>query len=418
MPKPLSRRSFLLNSLAAAGAVGATNFLTACGDSPSRAGAALPIHCGSLANIGPLQAADDHGIQLPAGFSARIVAVSGQEVMTTDGAGTAYVWHPAPDGSATFALPDGGWVLVSNRERVPDGGAGAMRFDAKGNIVDAYEILSLTRQNCAGGKTPWNSWLSCEEQPDGRVYECDPYGVDAAVVKPALGSFSHEAVAVDPLKKVLYLTEDFPTGYFYRFVPDDWQGERPSLNSGRLQVAKLLGAANERDFVALEWLDVPEPTLPSQAQFLDSLGASQFNGGEGLWYQDGLVYFTTKGDNRVWLLDSAADKLMIVYDQATAAEGQNFLAGVDNVVIAPSGDVLIAEDGDDMQLVVLTPERKIIPLLRFDGQPASEVTGPCFSPDGRRLYVNSQRGPAGQGGINSSDGVTYEITGFDKLAAC
>src|SRR5690606_16505945 len=78
------------------------------------------------------------------------------------------------------------------------GGAGAIRFAADGSIVDAYGILDGTLSNCAGGLTPWGTWLSCEEWEDtegyaaGRVWECDPFGVEDAVARPALGICKHE----------------------------------------------------------------------------------------------------------------------------------------------------------------------------------------------------------------------------------
>ncbi len=175
---------------------------------------------------GALAAPDANGIRLPAGFTSRVVARSGRTVT-----GTSYTWHNAPDGGACYA--DGtGWIYVSNSEINPSGGASAVRFSSTGTITSAYRILSGTRQNCAGGRTPWNTWLSCEEVSLGYVYETDPWGTNAATQRPAMGRFKHEAAAADPVRKVVYLTEDETNGRLYRFVPTTWG----DLSAGTLQV--------------------------------------------------------------------------------------------------------------------------------------------------------------------------------------
>jgi len=199
--------------------------------------------------IGPLQAPDGNGIRLPTGFTSRVVAIS---LMPVAG----YSWHIFPDGGATFGQADGGWIYVSNSEtsRSRGGGASALRFAANGNIVSAYRILRDTNQNCAGGPTPWGTWLSCEEVSFGFVHECDPTGANAAVRRRALGAFKHEAVAVDPVNRHLYLTDDEPDGRWYRFRPTAY----PNLDSGILEVAAvdqhvalgLAGPEREQEAVA------------------------------------------------------------------------------------------------------------------------------------------------------------------------
>ena len=141
-----------------------------------------------------------------------------------------YTWHEFPDGGATFAQPDGGWIYVSNSESsaAVSGGASAIRFSADGQITSAYRILGGTRQNCAGGPTPWGTWLSCEETGFGFVYECDPTGAAPARKLRALGAFKHEAAAVDPINRHVYLTEDKSDGRLYRFTPRNY----PDLSLG------------------------------------------------------------------------------------------------------------------------------------------------------------------------------------------
>ena len=146
------------------------------------------------------------------------------------------VWHIFSDGAATYPTGDGGWILVSNCEAPAQtgGGASAIRFSPDGQIADAYRILGDTNTNCAGGPTPWGTWLSCEEIDAGQVWECDPNGQKAAVAHPALGLFNHEAVCVDPDGKRLYLSEDEGDGGFYRFTPRELSGpeQRPARAGG------------------------------------------------------------------------------------------------------------------------------------------------------------------------------------------
>lgn len=343
--------------------------------------------------------ADENGVILPRGYSSRIVARSTELVE-----GTAYPWHNAPDGGACFAAPDGGWVYVSNSEQFIEGGGGAsaIRFDANGTIVDAYNILSDSTANCAGGKTPWNTWLSCEEKfigdGLGLVYECDPFGLNAAVPRPAMGAFAHEAVAVDDVSQILYLTEDRPDGLLYRFIPDNY----PDLGSGTLEAAEVVG--DPATGASLVWHPIADPSGVSEQTRYQAPASTPFDGGEGIAYGNGLIFFTTKGDNRVWRYDTLGNVLDILYDDDYYEAP--LLRGVDNVTIAPSGEVYVAEDGDDMQLVALSQSGRPRVIAQVVGQPDSEITGPAVI--GNRLYFSSQRGT---GPFAGTGGITFEITG-------
>ncbi|MFF8671604.1 alkaline phosphatase PhoX [Streptomyces sp. NPDC015242] len=341
---------------------------------------------------GALGSPDANGIRLPSGFTSRVIARSGQRVGSTS-----YTWHNAPDGGACYA--DGtGWIYVSNSEINPSGGASAVAFSSTGAITGAYRILSNTRTNCAGGKTPWNTWLSCEEVDRGYVYETDPWGVKAAVRRDAMGRFKHEAAAADPVRRVVYMTEDVTDGCFYRFRPTTWG----DLSSGTLEV--LLAGSGTSGPVT--WARVPDPTGATATRNQVS-GAKRFNGGEGCYYANDTCWFTTKGDNRVWQYDAAAQTIELAYDDSLVTSGTAPLTGVDNVTGSSSGDLFVAEDGGTMEICVITADDVVAPFLRVDGQSASEITGPAFSPDGTRLYFSSQRGTTG----SSSGGITYEVRG-------
>ena len=333
---------------------------------------------------GDLLPANEHGLRLPRGFSARVLALSGQKVAATD-----YVWPYAPDGAGVFAIPDG-WVLVCNAElKTGQGGASAIRFSMRGEIVAAYPVLTGTTRNCAGGVTPWGTWLSCEEFAGGQVWECDPLGHTAAIVRPALGRFAHEAAAVDPLTGHVYLTEDDMHGRLYRFSPE----KKADLSAGRLEVAAV-------DAGRVHWLTA-SPEQPYR-----EADATIFRRGEGAWLAGRTLYLTTTADHRLWTLDVDSGQLEVCYDGETAGTA-GVLREPDNVTVhAKRGTVFVAEDSDDLQLVLLSGcsgRQVVAPFLQLVGHDRSELTGPVFSPDGQRLYFSTQRGRDGRG-------MTFEIT--------
>jgi secreted PhoX family phosphatase len=266
-----------------------------------------------------------------------------------------------------------------------------LRFDRTGTIVGAGRILGGTYRNCAGGATPWGTWLCCEEVNRGYVYETDPLGRRDAVRRPAMGRFTHEAAAADPERKVIYMTEDHVKGCFYRFVPKQW----PDLSAGRLEVLT-------RKSGKLSWTKVPDPDGAPDHCREQVPKAVKFNGGEGCYYRDDVCYFTTKGDNRVWAYQAKKNTLTVLY----SATGP--LAGVDNLTGTAGGDLYVAEDKGNMEICLITPDGTVAPFLRLAGQEKSEITGPAFNPAGDRLYFSSQRGIDG---TTTGGGITYEVTG-------
>ena len=417
------RRKFLQRSLAASGvlAIGPSLWGPGAKGSPR---SALPANTGArVSNIPNLSGAlrevsvendPETHMMIPDGFSVREVARTGVSPV----ANSNYVWHLRPDGGATFATEDGGWIYVSNSEvdNPGKGGVGVLRFDVNGCVVDSYPICNGTTNNCAGGPTPWGTWLTCEEIDGGLVYECDPTGRRQPTSLPALGAFKHEAAAVDLVRGHIYLTEDESDGKFYRFVSSQkFADGKLDLRNGQLEVA-IVSGDNPNQSRKLSWAPVPNPTprrkvgwfewkdTPTRDQVSQ---ATPFDGGEGCWIHQNIVYFTTKGDNRVWAVDVDAQSIDVIYDRKVDDSIQPDIADVDNIVVSDSGDILVAEDGEQMRIVVVGPGLEPFELVNIIGHEGSEVVGPAFSPDGSRLYFSSQRGPSGR----DTDGRTYEVRG-------
>jgi hypothetical protein len=390
----ISRRRFLATGALAAGSV-------ALAPGMLRDALAAPATSGP-SPYGPLGPPDANSLMLPAGFTSRRIARRLEPVP-----GTAYTFPIFPDGQATYPTRDGGWILVTNSESpsVAGGGASGIRFAPGGETSDAFRVLGGTNINCAGGPTPWGTWLSCEETPRGMVWECDPAGVIAAEPRPALGLFNHEAAAVDPSGRRLYLTEDETDGGFYRFTPTAY----PGLDLGLLEVA-VVDASGQ-----VSWRAVPDPLAAGPTATRHQVPEmTRFAGGEGIWYDNGFLYFTTKGDKRVWAYEPAQGRLQIIFDRAQA--GDSALDAVDNVTVSSAGEIFVCEDGGNMEIGLITPERSVSPFLRFVGpeHDGSEVCGAAFDPSGTRLYFTSQRAfPASPpiGPIPAAAGAVFEVRG-------
>ncbi|MEW1848168.1 alkaline phosphatase PhoX [Nonomuraea angiospora] len=456
-PPSLPRRSFL--GRAAAGSLG----IALAGSIETIAGPAALAATRPPLGYGPL-VPDPAGIlALPAGFSYRVVAEAGVTLLESG--------EPTPsdaDGTAAFSHGRGA-TLVNNHEiggsepyRVPalpgltyDPGAGGgttnIDVDARGERIREYVSLAGTHNNCAGGKTPWNTWLTCEEteqraggafQKDhGYVFEVDPFDREAnqdPVPLKFLGRYSHEAVAVDPRTSAIYLTEDAggPNGLYYRWTPPKrFHGRKGALRAlalseggdtaGKLEalscyrdgthVADLSEATEPGTRFKARWVEVPDRDAKTQSVRLQ-LANDQVTRSrklEGAWWADGGAYFVasfarhTDGsvnehDGQVWFYDPRTETvtLKVIFGVNPDPSQDTNYDGPDNITVSPYGGVILAEDGEGIQhLVGVSAQGKSYPMARNDLND-SEFTGPTFSADGRILFANIQ-----------SPGHVFAITG-------
>jgi secreted PhoX family phosphatase len=359
----LNRREFLELSIGLAAGV------------PLLIAAAAPGAGGAGSPYGELQPPDANGLMLPRGFRSRAIARAGELV-----AGTGYRWPQSPAGGATFARPDSGWIFVSNSEiDNGGGGVGAIRFDVNGAITDAYSIGAGTSRNAGGGVTPWRTWLSGEAIPSGRVWECNPEGGQAAVARPALGTFTHAGIAADPVGHALYMTEDDPNGRLYRFMPAQWG----DLSAGTLEIART------NDSGSVTWI--------AEA----AAGGTVYADGQGIAYYSGKVVFATTSDGRLREYDTTTRQMRVLSEPGQQPE----IRRPGTVTFANDGDLYVSEAvPTEPDLVLIGADGTRAPVLRVASPPDSALTGVAFNPDGSRLYVSSPRGAGG-------NGVTYEVTG-------
>lgn len=288
-----------------------------------------------------------------------------------------------------------------------------------------YLSLAGTVRNCAGGPTPWGSWLTCEEtyasreegeyeQDHGYVFEV-PASAEITPAKPValkeMGRFNHEAVAVDPDTGIVYETEDRHDGLIYRYIPN--QPGKLSAG-GKLQALAIKG---QKSFDTRNWEQVTiEPGKPLDTEWIDlkevdspvddlhlrgfEQGAARFARGEGMWYGNKEVYFAcTNGgkekQGQVFRYIPASGKLELFAEP----NDKNLLRHCDNLTVAPWGDVVLSEDNESPRVVGITPQGEIFHLAQNVGFD-SELAGVVFSPSGKTLFVNIQH-----------EGLTLAITG-------
>jgi hypothetical protein len=193
-----------------------------------------------------------------------------------------------------------------------------------------------------------------------------------------------------------------------RFYGADWavgvcsESAWPDLDIGALEAAEILEPPGQQGPIRpgqtrpLAWHAIADANpsaggvanpshnpLSERSTRFQAPSATSFNGGEGCWYDSGFIYFSTKGDTRVWMIDTSADTISILYERSTSSAPE--LQNIDNVYVSPSGDVYFAEDPGNLEIVALTPLGDVKPIVRVTGVTGSEITGPGLSPDGTRL---------------------------------
>ncbi len=439
----LSRRHFLRAAGAvSAGFLGLRSLLAA----PGRA---------RLDGYGELVADPKKVIDLPKGFSYRLLSAAGEGM--SDG----FKVPGLHDGMAAFPGPEGRTLLVRNHEvdvnkvkigpfgaknelfskidrsRLYDAGNGEIYgpggttnlvYDTRAGKLERHFLsLAGTIRNCAGGPTPWGSWITCEEtviRPGKNLQHEHGYcfevpasaeiGLAAPVPLKAMGRFNHEAVAVDPGTGAVYETEDRSDGLFYRFLPDV-PGQL--ARGGRLQALKLRGrdkadtsnqgkgepiapgAPLEAEWIDLDEVESPKDDLRKRGA---SKGAATFARGEGMWFGRGAVYFatTTGGRNKkgqIWRYRPGPEEAKPGEREKPGhlelfiePNDSNLLENADNMTVTPWGDLLVCENGKAPdQLVGVTPEGKLYTLAR-NSYSKSELAGVTISPDASTVFVNIQ----------------------------
>jgi len=408
---------------------------------------------------GPLVPDPDGLLDLPEGFRYRVLSREGDPLRSGEG--------PVPsnhDGMTALPGRQGRVHLVRNHENRPTalhpvptiegltydpagkGGCTALTLDARGRVLSERVAVAGTAVNCAGGPTPWHTWLTCEETEDragtngytkdhGFIFEVDPADPrrTGAVPLAAMGRFQHEAIAVDPHLGVVYETEDAflePFGLFYRFLPKKPLGGIGSLRAGgRLQAMRVPGVPDLSSiqetgavFDGVEWADVPDPLAagtPTRLQDYGPRGITHAQKLEGCYWGGRCVYFVSSfarsadgsaADHygQVWRYDPARRRLTLVVVFGPDTDVQLPGESPDNICLAAGGGLMVCEDGNGAQHVFgVTRHGEVYPMARGRqniGTPAEpewgEFAGVTFSPDGRTMYVNCY-----------TPGTTFAVTG-------
>jgi secreted PhoX family phosphatase len=292
-------------------------------------------------------------------------------------------------------------------------------------VEKEYLSLAGTVRNCAGGPTPWGSWLTCEEttvraddvleRDHGYVFEVpasETYSLAVPVPLKGMGRFNHEAVAVDPKTGIVYLTEDDSEGLIYRFIPTT---KGKLSRGGKLQTLGLteMPSADTRNWTEnlitqgkaypVRWIDIDDVESPdNDLRFRGfSKGAARFARGEGMWYGKNNIYFACTNGGKI--KSGQVFRYIPGPYEGTTREKESpgklelfvepndkeIFKNCDNLTVAPSGDVILCEDHDHPFIVGITLKGEYYKIAENTGY-ESEFAGGVFSPDGKTFFVNIQ----------------------------